>query len=45
MALSDKTNVLVKPYTRTQYPVLDEGISSRVGHHPFYLLLEPAGFA
>lgn len=26
MALSDKTNVLVKPYTRTQYPVLDEGI-------------------
>ena len=26
MTLSDKTNVLVKPYTRTQYPVLDEGI-------------------
>ena len=26
MPLSDKTNVLVRPYTRTQYPVLDEGI-------------------
>ena len=26
MSLSDKTNVLVKPYTRTQFPVLDEGI-------------------
>lgn len=26
MALSDKTNLLVQPYVRTQYPVLDEGI-------------------
>jgi len=26
MALSDKTNLLVQPYVRTHYPVLDEGI-------------------
>ena len=26
MALSDKTNLLVQSYVRTQYPVLDEGI-------------------
>jgi hypothetical protein len=26
MAVSDKTNVVVQPYTRTQYPVIDEGI-------------------
>ena len=26
MALSDKTNLLVQPYVRTQYPVLEEGI-------------------
>jgi len=26
MALSDKTNLLVQPYVRTQYPVLDDGI-------------------
>lgn len=26
MALSDKTNVVVQTYTRTQFPVLEEGI-------------------
>ena len=26
MAVSDKTNVVVQNYTRTQYPVIDEGI-------------------
>jgi len=26
MALSDKTNVIVQPYVRTQYPVLEEGL-------------------
>jgi len=26
MALSDKTNLLVQPCVRTQYPVLDDGI-------------------
>lgn len=26
MPVSDKTNVVVQPYLRTQYPVLEEGI-------------------
>lgn len=26
MALSDKTNVIVQSYSRTQYPVLEEGL-------------------
>ena len=26
MALNDKTNMLVQPYVRTQYPILDDGI-------------------
>ena len=26
MALSDKTNVVVSTYTRTQYPILQEGV-------------------
>jgi len=26
MALNDKTNVLVQQYSRTQYPVIEEGI-------------------
>lgn len=26
MAVSDKTNVVIQPYTRTQYPVIEEGL-------------------